>query len=233
MGETVGKRVAIVQSSYIPWRGLFDMLNGVDEFILFDDMQFVKRHWHNRNCIKTSAGLQWLTIPVQTKGRYLQSIDETLVAGDWVDSHWSSICHAYARAACFAEYGPLVKDLYDRAASLTRLSEVNHLFLTELARLIGIQTPVRWSAEFVAEGRKTDRLVSICKAVGATRYLSGPSAKTYIEPEKFDAAGVTLEWMNYDGYVPYPQLHGLFEPAVSVLDLLFNTGSATLGFIRR
>ena len=227
------KRVAIIQSSYIPWRGLFDIVDRVDAFILYDDMQFARRHWHNRNQIKTSAGLQWLTIPVETKGRYHQAIEDVTVSAPWADTHWQGIRHAYARAPFFSDYAPRIEALYALADALTHLSAINHLFLTGLCPMLDIATPICWSREFEAQGRKTDRLVSLCGAIGATRYLSGPSARDYIEPEKFTHAGIALEWMDYAGYRDYPQLHGTFDPHVSVLDLLFNPGPQAAHYFRR
>ena len=93
------KCVAIVQSSYIPWKGYFDLIRAVDEFILLDDVQFTRRDWRSRNRIKTPQGLMWLTIPVQSKGRYLQTIQETCVAeSDWSGKHWASLRANSARA---------------------------------------------------------------------------------------------------------------------------------------
>jgi hypothetical protein len=231
MSNRGSKRIAIIQSCYIPWRGFFDFIGQVDEYIIFDDVQFAKRHWHNRNKIKTPQGTAWLTIPVVSKGKFDQNIDETMIAETWAPDHWRSIQHAYAKAPHFKAYAPKIESLFLRAAAMTRLSAVNHLFLSELSALLGITTPMRWSTEFAAEGRKTDRLISICKAAGATHYLSGPSARDYIEPEKFAAAGIILEWMDYAGYPDYSQLHGAFEPAVTVLDLLFNVGDKAKHYI--
>lgn len=221
----MSKRVAILQSAYIPWRGVFDFIDRVDEFILYDDVQFVKRHWHNRNQIKTANGPQWLSIPVASKGKYLQDIDETEVAGEWAATHWRSIEHAYRKAPHFAAHGEAVGALFTRAGGLARLSEVNHLFLTELSKMLGIATPFRWSSDFAVEGKKTDRLVALCRATGADAYISGPSARSYIEPDKFADAGIALEWMRYDGYQPYRQLYGEFAGGVSVIDMILNVGA--------
>lgn len=218
------KRVAIIQSSYIPWKGYFDILARVDEFILFDDVQFTRRDWRSRNRIKTAAGLRWLTIPVGSKGRFIQAIEETEVAAPWADKHWSAVRHAYARAPHFAAFGPAIEALYAAAGRERLLSGINRLFIEGLAGLLGITTPLTWSRDYAAEGSKTDRLVALCQAARATAYLSGPSARAYIEPAKFAAAGIRLEWMDYSGYPSYPQLHGAFEHGVSIIDLLFSTG---------
>jgi hypothetical protein len=99
------KTIAIVQSNYIPWKGYFDLIARVDEFILYDDMQYTRRDWRNRNLIKTAQGLQWLTIPVDVKGKYFQRINETQISdANWAEVHWKSIVHTYARAPFFAQY---------------------------------------------------------------------------------------------------------------------------------
>src|ERR1700754_2429408 len=98
------KRVAIVQSNYIPWKGYFDLIAAVDEFILYDDMQYTRRDWRNRNQIKTPLGVQWMTVPVQVKGKYYQKIKDTEIDGiDWAEAHWRLLAQNYRRAAHFNE----------------------------------------------------------------------------------------------------------------------------------
>jgi hypothetical protein len=113
-----------------------------------------------------------------------------------------------------------------------RLSAVNRAFLDAICTVLGIETTLSWSSEYEAEGTKTDRLVSLCMAAGATTYLSGPNAKGYMEESLFDEAGIELEYMDYSGYPEYPQLHPPFEHEVTVLDLLFNTGAGAPGFMK-
>src|SRR6476661_5616886 len=99
------KSIAIVQSNYIPWKGYFDMIRSVDEFILYDDVQYTRRDWRNRNRIKSSHGAQWLTIPVEVKGKYLQKIKETRVSDRlWARNHWRTLCCCYGKAPCFREF---------------------------------------------------------------------------------------------------------------------------------
>lgn len=226
------KRLAIVQSNYIPWKGYFDLIGLADEFLIYDEVQFTKRDWRNRNQIKTAQGPRWLTIPVVSKGRYLQSIAETEIAEPWAVEHWRAITHAYARAPHFAALGPRMGALYERVAAVDRLSAVNLAFMTEICAILGIETPIRPSSDYASAGAKTDRLVSLCRAAGATHYLSGPSARAYIEPEKFTAAGIVLEYMDYSGYPVYPQLFGEFIHGVTILDLLFNTGPDARRFMK-
>src|SRR5262245_56509817 len=126
-GHAPRKRVAIVQSSYVPWKGYFDLIRAVDEFILLDDVQFTRRDWRSRNRIKTSHGTAWLTVPVQSKGRYRQSILETCVDGqDWAQKHWAILRANYARASCFSDYARDIENVYRDLASEARLSIINH-----------------------------------------------------------------------------------------------------------
>lgn len=218
------KRVAIVQSSYIPWKGYFDLIRAVDEFILLDDVQFTRRDWRSRNRIKTKDGLAWLSVPVESKGRFAQRIDEVRISDpDWGRRHWQTIRGAYARAPFFAEYAPPLEALYHAPPS-TRLSEVNHAFLTVMCGMLRITTPIRWSADYQARAGRTARLVDLCALAGATEYLSGPSARAYLDLDAFRRAGIGVLFADYTGYAEYAQPHPPFEHAVSALDLLFCTG---------
>lgn len=220
------KTIAIVQSSYIPWKGFFDLINMVDEFVLYDDVQFTKRDWRSRNQIKTAQGPLWLTVPCASKGKYEQLVCETRISDpSWARQHWKSIAHAYARAPHFATYAPVLEAAYERIGAIEYLSEVNRLLLETLCGALGVKTPLADSRSYSAEGVKTDRLLSVCRAAGATRYISGPSAKAYMEEAKFAAAGIDLVYMDYSGYPEYPQLFPPFAHAVSVIDLLFQVGA--------
>jgi hypothetical protein len=220
------KRIAIVQSNYIPWKGYFDLINAVDEFILYDDMQFTRRDWRNRNRVKTPRGLEWLTIPVAVKGRYLQKICDTHVSDPgWGATHWATLAHNYGKAPYFDEYRPLFEPLYaDRAE--TRLSTVNYRFISAICGILGISTRLSWSMDYgpLAATDATQRLAELCRRAGGTHYLSGPAARDYIEPKVFETAGISLEYFDYAGYPEYAQRFGGFEHAVTVLDLLFNAG---------
>lgn len=219
------KKVAIVQSNYIPWKGYFDLVHAVDEFILFDDMQFTRRDWRNRNRIKTAAGPRWLTIPVQVKGRYHQRIDETAVSDPaWPARHWAAIEQSYRRAERFADHAPALERLF-LDTDETLLSRVNHRFLTAICGMLGIRTQISWSTDYEIEGRRTDALLGLCRQAGATVYLSGPSAKAYLDEDRFRAAGIAVRWMDYSGYAEHPQLHPPFLHEVSIVDLLLNAGT--------
>jgi hypothetical protein len=219
-----GKSVAIVQSCYIPWKGYFDLISQVDEFILYDDRQFTRRDWRNRNRVKTGQGTQWLTIPVKVKGKYHQRIDETETEGSrWREQHLRTLTHAYAGAPYLSTYLPLLEELY-LGSDETRLSLVNRRFLEALCAELRIETPLTWSTEYSVEGDRSTRLVNLCLAAGATRYLSGPRARAYLDESSFAAAGIEVRYADYSGYPEYPQVHPPFEHEVSVLDLLLCTG---------
>jgi hypothetical protein len=226
-------KAAIVQSNYIPWRGYFDLIRQVDNFILYDDVQYTRRDWRNRNRIKTPQGLLWLTIPVEVKGRYYQSIRETRIADlGWAEQHWKTLVHSYGRAPSFPHYRAILEELY-LGCRETYLSRVNYRFLIALCSLLGIRTRIHWSSDYRSVAGKTERLIELCRQVSATEYISGPSAQSYIVPELFAQAGIRLTWMDYQGYPDYPQLHGAFEPRVSVLDLLLNCGSDAPRYLDR
>ena len=222
--SSAAKKVAILQSNYIPWKGYFDLINMVDEFILYDEAQYTKRDWRNRNIIKTPQGLHWLTIPVLVRGKFLQRIIDTKVSDhDWGPSHWAAITHNYAKAPWFRQYRPIFEPLYtDRREE--KLSLINFRFIEKICGILGIRTNISWSHDYPSTGNKTERLVEICTKAAATHYISGPSAKAYIRPELFHDAGIDLSFIDYGGYPAYPQSTGTFEHRVTILDLIFNMG---------
>jgi hypothetical protein len=220
----VRKRVAIVQSNYIPWKGYFDLMNLVDEFILFDNMQYTRRDWRNHNDIKSHMGLTRLTIPVEVKGKYFQEIKDTVVSDvTWNRNHWKTIVHCYSKARHFADYRDGFEELYLNAKE-KYLSEINYRFLKAMCGWLGIKTKITWSMDYQLTGDKTERLVNLCRQAGATDYLSGPSAKVYLDEDLFKSQGIAVSYMDYSGYPEYRQLYPPFEPRVSIIDLIFNEG---------
>ena len=217
------KRLAILQSNYIPWKGYFDLIDSVDEFIIFDDAQYTKNDWRNRNRIKTAQGVQWLTIPVETKGKLSQRIGEAEVKGDvWREKHLRSIVQNYSRTRYFSGYKSWLEQLYNTCDSRL-LSKINYHFLAAICKELNITTKLTWSSDYHVGEEKTERLVSLCRQAGATTYLSGPSARSYIDPALFEEAGITLLFKEYV-YPEYPQLYPPFDHAVTVLDVILNTG---------
>lgn len=226
------KKVAILQSNYIPWKGYFDLIAAVDEFILYDDMQYTRRDWRNRNQIKTPQGVQWLTVPVRSKRRFSQKIRETEINGaDWAGKHWEALLRNYARAPHFDAIADWLKPLY-LDSSYDMLSVMNRCFIEAVCDYLGIDTAISNAWDYdLADGR-TERLVGLCAQAGAGVYISGPAARDYVEADQFAAKGIELQWFDYDGYAEYPQLWGEFEHQVTILDLLFNCGPEAPGFMK-
>jgi len=229
----MSKRVAILQSNYIPWKGYFDLINMVDLFVLYDDMQYTRRDWRNRNKIQTQQGLKWLTIPVDVKGKYLQKINETRVSNkDWARNHWDIICHNYSKGKCFDRYKTQFQLLYEKASKYEFLSEINYLFISEICNLLEIETSLIPSGEFKLRDGKSEKLLGICEDLEASEYLTGPSAKDYLCESIFTDAGINVSWMDYSGYPEYNQLYPPFEHGVTILDLLFNEGENAYKFMK-
>lgn len=227
----MGKTVAITQSNYIPWKGYFDMISRCDVFVLYDTAQYTRRDWRNRNIIKTPNGLKWLTIPVKVKGQFYQSIQETKVSDkNWAVNHWKTLEFSYKKAPFFDRYAPLISELY-LGCDLELLSDINLRFLKGICDILNIQTEFCFSSDFEVRGGKTEKLVNLCDDIGAEKYITGPAALGYIQEELFMESGVELVWMDYSNYREYPQLNGQFEHAVSIIDLIFNTGPRALEYL--
>ncbi|MBE7386052.1 MAG: WbqC family protein [Leptolyngbya sp. SIO1E4] len=229
----MGKRVAIVQSNYIPWKGYFDLINSVDEFILFDDMQYTRRDWRNRNKIKTPKGTEWITIPVNVKGKFYQKINETQVANNtWVQDHWKALLHNYGKAKYFSDLKSEIWTLYETAGQISLLSDINYLFIDFICRLVGVHTKLSWSSDYEIFGGKNERLISLCQQAGGTHYVSGPAAKDYIDIDQFTQADLDVTFFSYSDYPEYDQRFPPFEHSVSILDLLFNEGDRAPKFMK-
>ncbi|MCB1880900.1 MAG: WbqC family protein [Chromatiaceae bacterium] len=216
-------RVAILQSNYIPWKGYFDIINDVDLFVFYDDVQYTKNDWRNRNKVKISTGTNWLTVPVgPSRDRLI--CDVRITDQRWQKKHWETLWHCYGKAPFFSVHAPFFKDFY-LSQSWTSLSELNQYLIKHISRkVLASETKFIDSREFMAEGSKQNRLLNILRKAGATQYISGPAAKNYIEEEQFISAGIELIWKDYSNYPEYPQFHPPFEHGVTILDLLFHTG---------
>jgi len=219
------KKISILQSNYIPWKGVFDMIDRVDKFVFFEDVDFTKRDWRTRNYIKTANGLTMLTVPVKKTARGTKINNIYIVDDDkWRDRHINIITTAYSKARHFQEYRWILDEIY-RSKKITKLSDFNMYVTKLLCNVLNIEADFVNSTDLATSGRKDDKLIEICKCLGATHYLSGPSAKSYISAEKFDEAELKVEYMEYV-YPEYPQMFGDFEHGVSVLDLIFNCAYA-------
>lgn len=228
------KTLAILQSNYIPWKGYFDILRQADEFIFFDNAKYTKNDWRNRNQIKTPQGLTWLTIPVAGKHAAVkQRIQDVHVKDSaWADAHLSLIRQHYTPAHCFADIFPFVEQLYAATRHHEHLSAINRHFIARIAEFLEFDTRLTSATDYFSlqeldSFNPTQRLVELCRTVGANRYISGPAARDYMDTELFREHGIEIVWMDYSHYPVYPQLHGEFCPNVSIIDTLMILGKDT------
>jgi hypothetical protein len=215
-------RVAILQSNYIPWKGYFDLINTVDIFVFYDEVQFTKNDWRNRNIIKNATGQQWLTIPVIQKNLD-QKIDNTIIAHSlWIRKHKQAIELNYRKSKYFDEVFPIIEDLYQ--IENDNLSLINQKLILNINKLLELETKIINSTELSLKGDKVQRLVHACKKLNATTYVSGPRAKEYLDETLFHQNRIQVEWKDYSNYDDYSQLHQPFNHNVSIIDTLMNLG---------
>lgn len=217
-------RVVILQSNYIPWRGYFDLINDADIFIFYDEVQYTRRDWRNRNIIVSKQGEQWLSLPVKQSGKYFQSIlDTEIAAPNWAKKHWGSLRNVYGKSLGYPKWGALTESLYSQLSDELSLTKVNRLFITEICKALNINTEFKCSSTIESQQGKTERLVGLCQAVGGSEYISGPAAKDYIDESQFKKAGIHLKWKSYPQYQPYLQKDGNYRVGVTILDTLFQS----------
>jgi hypothetical protein len=217
------RSLAVLQSNYLPWKGYFDLIHDVDHFIFYDDNQYTKNDWRNRNRVKAAGGPQWITIPAGDDCHRL--ICEVALADHrWQARHWQTIRQNYGKCPHFERYRPYFEQVY-LGRQWSSLSELNQSLVRHIAtEFLGCTTSFADSRAYAAQGQKLDRLIDLVRKTGATTYVSGPAARDYIAPKRFAELGIELVWKDYSGYPEYPQRFPPFEHAVSVLDLLFNVG---------
>lgn len=229
--RTTGPIVAVLQSNYLPWKGYFDIIRRAEIVVFYDDVQFTKNDWRNRNRIKTRNGPLWISVPVG--GRISRLVCEvTLPDSRWQSQHLRTLTQEYAKAPAFDFVRPLLEEGL-RDQTWTHLSLVNQWFIRSICeRCLGLRPQWLDVRDFAVEGTGSARLLTLLERLGARRYVSGPAAKNYIDAAAFDHAGIELEWMDYSGYPEYPQFHPPFEHAVSIIDLLAHVGADAPRFIR-
>ena len=217
------KSVAILQSNYIPWKGYFGIIDKADVFVIYDEVQYTKNDWRNRNKIKGKSGAFWLTVPVSVKSSN-QLIEDTYVSDKrWFTKHWKSIKSTYGRAAYFKDYEKQFEELYTRMES-ERLSDINLQLIKEVCGILNIDTEIVNSRGLNLSGDKNERLIDACVKLEANHYISGPAAKDYLQEDMFAQESIEVEWMDYSQFEAYDQLSTPFEHGVSVLDVIFNMG---------
>ncbi len=202
----------------------------VDEFVLYDDVQFTKNDWRNRNKIKTNDGVIWLTIPVNHSIN--QKINEiTVLNNSWRKKHWITISQNYSKSPYSKFYKEFFEELYLNSDE-KYLSKINFEFIKQINKILGITTKISFSHDYYLTGGRIDRLINLIKKVNCNEYISGPSAKNYINEVAFTDNNIKLSWMDYQAYPEYNQLFPPFEHAVSILDLIFNEGPNATKFMR-
>jgi hypothetical protein len=229
-------KCVILQPSYLPWRGYFHQIREADVFVFYDDVQYDKGGWRNRNRVKAPGGSQWLTIPVRHKGtlQLKTKIEEIEIcwARDWPRKHAATLRQLYSAAPHFERYSDLLEGLF--SSRPTHLADFTIETTRALAEALGIGDTrfLRASSIPRPSARKTEDLLAILVHLGADEYISGPSARSYLDEPRLEEAGVRVRYMDYD-YPDYPQLHPPFDPHVSIVDLLFMTGPQAPDYIWR
>lgn len=223
------KKVAILQSNYIPWKGYFDIIASVDEFIIYDDVQFTKNDWRNRNKVKTPQGIQWITVPVGPAiGRQIRHVE--LKDSRWQIKHWKKLEANYRKAAYFEEISKVIKPVY--LMRHDNLSALNRKLIEVICSFLNINTKITNSWDYKTTQGKNQRLIDLCTQTGATEYISGPAAEGYLDIELFTKSGISVSWFEYPEYSEYQQLWGDFTHTVSILDLIFNCGEDASSYMK-
>tara|TARA_B110001452_G_scaffold8412_1_gene7385 strand:- start:187 stop:876 length:690 start_codon:yes stop_codon:yes gene_type:complete len=225
-------KIAILQPNYIPWKGVFNLIDIVDVFVFFDDVQYTKKDWRNRNKIKTYNGEIWLTVPVLTKGVRNQLIKDVKIDSktNWQTKHYKAIELAYKKAPYFSDYKHILDEIYLNN-SWESLVELNVYSTKLLAKTLGIESKYILSSSLDVSGAKDgERVVEICNILKCNYFINGPASKSFMNQEIFDRANITLDYIEYS-YKEYDQLYPPFNHFVSVLDLLFNCGDKARNFI--
>ncbi|HZT87592.1 MAG TPA: WbqC family protein [Stellaceae bacterium] len=215
--------VSINQPAYLPWLGYFHRIAVSDLHIVLDHVQFEKNSFTNRNRLRAAGGPVWLSVPVRTSGRFgaLPIADLEIADAGWRRKHWDTMRFAYAKAPFFAAHERFFRELYAR--EWPRLAPLNEAITGELCAAFDIATPRVRSSDLGVGGSKGELVLNLCRAVGATTYLSGPLGRDYLDPEAFAAAGIVLAFHNYE-HPEYRQVLPGFEPFMAAPDLLFNHG---------
>ena len=223
-------KVSILQSNYIPWKGYFDIIAKSDVFVIYDEVQYTKNDWRNRNFIKTKKGLELITIPIKHKYLFQKIVETEISSINWLKKHKNTLQTNYGKAPYYKDYRDTFFEIYEMKS--TKLSEINRLFILKICDILDIRTEIIDSRGLNLQGNKTGRLIDACKKLNATTYISGPAAKNYISEDFFKENKIEIEWMDYNGYKEYHQFYPPFKHEVSILDLIFNEGPNARKFLK-
>jgi len=228
----MSKKIAILQPNYIPWKGVFDLINEVDIFVFYDDVQYTTKDWRNRNKVKTKDGVKWLTVPVIKKGLRHQLISEAQIDNttNWQSKHYKTLISSYSKAPYLKDYEYLLEEIYFKK-KWSKLSDFDIFSTVLISEALGIKMEWCKSSDLHETGSKTgEKVLKICQRLGCNHFINGPSSQEYMNENLFSESNVLLSYINYN-YIEYAQLHGPFTHHVSILDLLFNCGSRAMEFI--
>jgi WbqC-like protein family len=215
------------QPVYLPWLGLFHKISLADRFVSFDRVQYLPKDWNNRNRVKTANGPIWLSVPVHKHGHRDKPLAEIEIDNrtPWQRKHLRSLEHGYAKAPHFGEYRDFFEDVYSR--EWTHLAALDDHMLRWFLDTLGIDVAFERASDHDFRGAKSELVLDMCRTLGAERYVFGAHGRDYADVDAFAAAGIEVVFQDYRHPV-YPQLHGDFEPYLSIVDLLFNCGDASL-----
>ncbi len=226
MDKAHGITLGVLQPGYFPWLGFFDQMSRVDVFVLYDDVQFDKHGWRNRNRVKSHTGPTWLSVPIRHKGLGQQQINEVEIDNQttWGRKHLSTIRQLYSKAPYLNKYLPELEVFFSR--HWTKLVELDIACIELMQKWFGITTQVVQASSLGIAGGQSERLLNFCLHFGAQRYLSGNAAENYLDLQLFTENNVLVEWQNYQ-HPTYPQLHGEFISHLSALDMVLNCGEGS------
>lgn len=227
------RTIGILQPGYLPWLGFFEQMYKSDVFVIYDDVQYDKEGWRNRNRIKTANGIQWLTVPVHVKLSDMPLIKDVKIDNkeNWRKKHLLSIKHSYSKARFYKEHIGIFEEAY--SMDWEYLVDIDMHFILKLADSLGMVAKKIVRSSGIEAGRggdRIERLINICKAFGADVFYEGASGRSYIDNSAFAVHGIKVEYQDYKHPV-YKQLYGDFVPYLSVVDLLLNHGKDSLNII--
>ena len=228
--------VSIMQPAYLPWLGYFHRIASSDIHIILDDVLIdrnSKTKFANRNRVRTKDGWSWLTVPLKTRGRSSEMLlNKVEIADDtrWTTKHWDTIRCSYAKAPFFSAHRDFFAETYSSRWIL--LPDLVRSTTNYLLGALGVATKILYSSEMRVEGSKGDLILNLCRATGATTYISGPFGRDYLRHGDFDANGIEILYHEYN-HPTYAQVYPGFEPFMSVVDLLFNSGPDSLEVLIR
>lgn len=217
--------VGIHQPNYLPYLGFFDKLKKSDVFIIYDDAQFTKGDFQHRNRIRIYNRWKWLTVPVEKKHipiNHIKIKNEVEIEGiTWKEAHLKEIYDNYKKAPYYQHFEKYITQIYEQEYDM--LIDINIKLIKFLMKSFEIDTKIVYSSEFGFTSRSTEKLVDLVSTIGGDVYLSGPAGKDYLDLQLFEKKGIEVVFQDFKHPV-YKQQYEGFEPYMSAIDAMFNTG---------